>query len=263
MKILKYSFLIVLMAFSAISCTDYLDVNQNPNVPQEAPAHLLLAPMYTGMARGIHFDARAIGKYTQYFVQNTSGNVWDQQGYAPGSDFGGEFWRQHYFGIGKNVDLMIDDARRRNMPAYIGIGYAIRAWGWQTIADMHGDAVIVKEAFNQDLLTFNYDSQEIAYAESNRLCDSALVYFDTKGIVDPSLNSTDQAYAGDLAKWKRFTNGLLARNYHRLTNKASYSADKVIAYCDASMLSNTDNFLFHLMGLRQTMRTFLALCAII
>lgn len=243
MKALKYSFLIVLMAFATISCNDYLDVNQNPNVPQAAPAHLLLAPMYTNMARGVHFDARAIGKYTQYFVQNGASEAWDAHGYAPGSDFGGEFWRQHYFAVGKNVDLMINDARSRNMPAYIGIGYAIRAWGWQTVADMHGDAVIVKEAFNQDLLTFNYDSQEIAYAESNRLCDSALVYLDAKGIVDPNLGSTDQAYKGDLTKWKKFANGILARNFHRLTNKASYNADKVIGYCDAAMVSNADNFL--------------------
>jgi Starch-binding associating with outer membrane len=248
MKALKYSFLLLLVAFSTVSCNDYLDVNTNPNVPQEAPAHLLLAPMYTSMARAIHFDSRMIGKYTQYWVHNTAGEVWDQHGYSAGSDNGGECWRQHYFAIGKNVDLMIDDARKRNLPAYIGIGYAMRAWGWQTVADMHGDAVIVKEAFNQDLLTFNYDTQELAYAESNRLCDSAIFYLDAKGITDPNLAAADQAYAGDLAKWKKFTNGLLARNYHRLTNKGSYSADKVIAFCDASMASNADNFLIPFNG---------------
>jgi hypothetical protein len=248
MKTLRYCFLILLVAFSAASCNDYLDVNTNPNVPQEAPAHLLLAPMYTNMARAIHFDSRMIGKYTQYWVHNTAGEVWDTHGYTAGSDNGGECWRQHYFAVGKNVDLMIADARGRNMPAYIGIGYAIRAWGWQTVADMHGDAVIVKEAFNQDLLTFNYDSQELAYAESNRLCDSALAYLDAKGLTDPNLAAADQAFAGDLAKWKKFTNGVLARNYHRLTNKATYSADKVIAYCDAALASNTDNFLIPFNG---------------
>jgi Starch-binding associating with outer membrane len=156
---------------------------------------------------------------------------------------GGEAWRTHYFGVGKNVDLMIDDARSRNLPAYIALGYAIRAWTWQTIADMHGDAVIVKEAFDQKLLTFNYDSQEIAYAESNRLCDSALFYLDAKsGLVDPNFNAADLAYSGDLSKWKKFVNGVLARNAHRLTNKSNYNADKVIAFCDAAMASNSDNF---------------------
>ena len=80
MKTLKYSFLIVLMAVAAVSCNDYLDVNQNPNVPQEAPAHLLLAPMYSAMARGVQRDARMIGKYTQYFLQKTAGEAWDTHG---------------------------------------------------------------------------------------------------------------------------------------------------------------------------------------
>jgi hypothetical protein len=243
MKALKYSFIILLLAFSVSSCTDYLDVNTNPNVPQAAPSHLLLAPMFTNMGLAIQIDGQYIGKYTQYWVQSTSGDNWDAHGYLASSDRGGECWRNHYFAVGKNVDLMIDDARARNLPGYIGLGYAIRAWGWQTIADMHGDAVIVKEAFNQDLLTFNYDSQEIAYAESNRLCDSALVYLDVKGIVDPNFAAADQAFGGDLVKWKKFVNGVLARNAHRLTNKATYSADKVIAYCDAAMGTNADNFL--------------------
>jgi Starch-binding associating with outer membrane len=257
MKISKYSFLIILLAFSMISCNDYLAVNVNPNVPQEAPAHLLLAPMFTNMSRGIHFDARAVGKYTQNWVHSTSGEAWDSHGYTAGSDFGGECWRQHYWAVGKNVDLMIDDARSRNMPAYIGIGYAIRAWGWQTVADMHGDAVIVKEAFNQNLLTFNYDSQELAYAESNRLCDSAIFYLDSKGLTDPNLTAADQVYGGDVLKWKKFANGILARNFHRLTNKATYSAEKVIAYCDAAMAGNADNFLIPFNGTKSDDGNFL------
>jgi Starch-binding associating with outer membrane len=242
MKALKYSFLMLLVAFSTVSCVDYLDVNTNPNVPQAAPAHLLLPPMFTGMGLAIQLDGQFIGKYTQYWAHSTAFNVWDQHSYAPASDQGGECWRTHYFAVGKNVDLMIDDARARNLPAYIALGYAIRAWTWQTIADMHGDAVIVKEAFNQSLLTFNFDSQELAYAESNRLCDSALFYLDAKGLVDPNFNAADLAYNGDLLKWKRFVNGVIARNAHRLTNKSSYNADKVIAACDASIASNADNF---------------------
>ena len=44
-----------------------------------------------------------------------------------------------------------------------------------------------------------------------------------------------------MAKWKRFANGIKARTLHRLTNKASYNADAVIAACDLSMAANTDN----------------------
>ena len=240
MKTWKYSFFIAIIAFMGVGCADFLDINTNPNVPQEAPAHTLLPPMFQNIARGIQFDSRYIGKYTQNFVDATSGVVWDGHGYAPGSDAGGEVWRQHYWAVGRNVDLLINDARARNLPFYIGVGYAIRAWGWQSIADCNGDAIL-KQAWESNRNNFDFDSQEDIYKESIRLADSALIYLDQKGNVDPNFATADQFFGGDLAKWKRFTYGIKARTLHRLTNKASYNADAVIAACDLSMTGNADN----------------------
>ena len=36
-KIKNYRFLIFILAFSVIACDDYLDINDNPNNPTEAP----------------------------------------------------------------------------------------------------------------------------------------------------------------------------------------------------------------------------------
>lgn len=240
MKNFKYLYILAIAAFMGVSCNDYLDVNTNPNVPQEAPAHALLPPMIQSMARGIQFDARYLGKYTQNFVEATGGNVWDLYGYAAGSDAGGEIWRQHYFALGRNVDLMINDARSRNLPFYIGIGYALRAWGWQAVGDCNGDGIL-KQAWDANRNTFDFDTQEEIYAESIRLMDSALIYLDQKGAIDPSFATADQFFGGDLTKWKRFVNGMKARTLHRTTNKANYDATAVIAACDASMTSNADN----------------------
>jgi hypothetical protein len=240
MKALKYIFFVAITAFMSAGCSDFLDVNTNPNVPQEAPAHALLPPMFQNIARGIQFDARYIGKYTQNFVDNLSNNAWDLHGYAPGSDAGGEIWRQHYWAVGRNVDLLINDARARNLPFYIGVGYALRAWGWQSVADCNGDGIL-KQAWESNRNTFEFDSQEEIYKESIRLVDSALFYLDQKGATDPNFSTADQFFAGDLVKWKRFANGIKARTLHRITNKANYDATAVIAACDASMASNADN----------------------
>lgn len=240
MKTWKYSFFIAIIAFMGVGCADFLDINTNPNVPQEAPAHTLLPPMFQSIARGVQFDARAIGKYTQNFVDGAASVVWDAHGYAPGSDFGGEVWRQHYFAVGRNVDLMINDARARNLPFYIGVGYAIRAWGWQSIADCNGEAIL-KQAWDSNRNNFDFDSQEDIYKESIRLVDSALIYLDQKGNTDPNFAIADQFFGGDLTKWKRFANGIKARTLHRLTNKATYDPAAVIAACDLSMTGNGDN----------------------
>jgi hypothetical protein len=240
MKILKYFFFILILSFMGVGCQDFLDINTNPNVPQEAPAHALLPPMIQNMGRAVQFDSRFIGKYTQNFVDALANNPWDQHGYQPGSDNGGEVWRQHYWAIGRNVDLMINDARSRNLPFYIGIAYVMRAWGWQAVADCQGDGIL-KQAWEPNRNTFDFDSQEEIYKESTRLIDSALVYFDQKGDTDPNLSTADQFFGGNIDRWKRFANGIKARTLHRTTNKSNYDANAVIAACDASMTANADN----------------------
>jgi hypothetical protein len=240
MKFLKYILITFFAAFFSLGCNDYLDINTNPNVPQEAPAHALLPPMIQNAGRAIVFDARFIGKYVQWYFQNTAANTWDLHGFDAGSDNCGEVWRQHYWAIGRNVDIMIADAEKRNIPQYIAIGHALRAWGWQAVADVYGDAIL-KQAWDSDRNTFEYDPQPDIYNEVNRLCDLALTFVDKTGTPDPLLAAADQFFAGDMSKWKKFINGIKARNAHRLTNKAEYKPDDVIALCDASMASNADN----------------------
>ena len=48
-------------------------------------------------------------------------------------------------------------------------------------------------------------------------------------------------YYGDRSKWIKFVYGVLAMNAHHISNKSSYSADKVIEYVDKSFSNNGDN----------------------
>jgi hypothetical protein len=46
---------------------------------------------------------------------------------------------------------------------------------------------------------------------------------------------------GDVEKWKKFTYGIMARIYHRTTNKADYKPDSVIHYAKLAAQTNADN----------------------
>jgi hypothetical protein len=46
---------------------------------------------------------------------------------------------------------------------------------------------------------------------------------------------------GDVEKWKKFVYGVLARTYHRTTNKGSYQPDSVIYYAERGPQTNADN----------------------
>ena len=50
-------------------------------------------------------------------------------------------------------------------------------------------------------------------------------------------------YSGDVAKWKKFVYGVLARTHHHLSNKSIYKADSVLYYTNLAMKETTDDAL--------------------
>jgi hypothetical protein len=239
----KYIFLSVLSLVGLLGCNDYLDVNKNPSTPQLAASQTILPPMIAQMVRGEQFDSRYAGQYIQNWASTGSGNVWDRHGYASSSDAGAEKWRSHYFGNGKNLFLMMDDAAATNRPTYGGIAKAIWAWSLQSTTDWHGD-MIVKQVFEFGRYAFDFDPQEVAYAEAVKWANEALADLAKEDPISTGTTArADLVYAGDRAKWTRFVNGVLARNANHLSNKANYNPDAVIAFVDKAMTSNADNFM--------------------
>jgi hypothetical protein len=226
------------------SCEKWLDINQNPNAPDKVEGYLLTAPIFAQMAMAIQYDARMIGRYVQYWSHNTASTTWETHGYDPGSDNGAQMWRHVYWTEGWNLTMLIDDATANQKYDFLGMGYALRAWGWQELTDIHGP-IIYRQAFLGQS-QFDYDNQDTVYRGVRSLCNSAIAALErTDG--SSTLSRGDLIYGGDRSKWLKFTYGILARNYNSLINKSSgeftYDPDKVIEYVDKSLASNADNAL--------------------
>jgi hypothetical protein len=224
-------------------CDDFLDVNTNPNAPETVAANLYLPPMLHWMVTGPQFDGRFVMRYTQQLtLPGTVLSTWDRMGYDPSSDNGGQQWRDIYWSFGQNLVDMMNIARAEERWDLLGVGYILKAWGWQNLTDLHGE-IIVKEAIDQTKFSFNYDDQEFVYEEVRRLLDSAIVLLQrTDGAVDQGfLARGDRIYGGDRTKWLKFAYGQLAINLNHYTNKASYDPDAVIEAVDNSFTSNADD----------------------
>lgn len=245
MKKIILSITTLLTLCMASSCKKYIDINTNPNAPTIVDASSILPPMLAGMARGNWYDSRYVGQYAQIWASPTANNVWDQEGYVPASDSGGEMWRTVYFSLGQNITVMWQDAIPNKKYDYIAVGYALRAWGWQTGGDLYNN-MIVKEAFDPTRLTFDYDSPDYVYAEAVKDCRLALQYFRQAIAADGLTVSTnlakgDYMYAGDRSKWIKFIYSILAQNALHQSNKSTFNADLVKTYVDSSFVSNADN----------------------
>ena len=230
----------------ASACSDYLDVNTNPNGPQTVTANLYLPPMIHWLATSPQFDGRHVGHYTQEWLSTSTAaspaSTWGKMGYDPGSDNGAQQWRDVYWSLGQNLIDMNRKATEEQRWDLLGVGLILKAWGWQVLTDLHGE-IIIQEALDQSRTAFDYDTQQFAYEEVRRLVDSAIVLLQkTDGAVDANyLAKGDKIYNGVASKWLKFAHGMKALNLNHYSNKSTYDPAAVIAEVNASFASNADD----------------------
>ena len=226
------------------SCQDFLDVNTNPNAPEKVAANLYLSPMLHWMVTTGAWDGRCTSQFTQMLTQ--SGNsTYDIHGMNIGTDTCGEQWRTTYWIFGQNLIDMMDKAQAEQRWDILGAGYVFKAWGWLQTTNLHGE-IIISGAFDQTTFEFDYDPQQVAYAETKRMLDSAIFYLEkTDGAVDAAfMGRGDKMYNGDRVKWLKFAHGLYATMLSHYSNKAAYDPQAIISHVDQSFTSNTDDALW-------------------
>ena len=236
------------------SCTKKIDeAYVNPNADVRVPIETLLPGIIgnfvgsssaAGSAYGLANDGLYIGRYIQNWATNTTGNQYDQMGGATGaSDVLGSVWAMHYYGMGGNLNKMIEWGTEEKKWDYVGVGHAIRAWSWLTLTNVYGEAIF-REAFRPEQLVFSYDPQPDIYAEVRRVAKVALEYLNKTGdgVSQANLAKGDAYfYNGDVNKWKKFVYSVLARSFNHLTNKTIYQPDSVIYYANLGITNNADN----------------------
>lgn len=238
------------VATLSYSCSKKIDeAYLNPNADVRVPPETLLPQIISAMAgngagHGTMNDIRFFGQYIQNWAYFQTLSEFDRMGYRNNiSDVAQSVWRTHYFDIGQNNQRMIQWAAEERKWDYVGVGKAIEAWSWLTLTDIYGD-VILKEAFNTDLITFKFDTQPEVYEHVRKLCFEAITNLNRTGdgVNQANLAKGDAFfYNGDINKWKKFVYGILARYHNHLSNKAIYKPDSVIFYCNLSINSNADN----------------------
>ena len=245
-NLLALSALIVMVA----SCSKKIDeAYKNPNYDVKVAPETLMPQIVASMAgnyggHGPMNDIRYIGAYVQNFAFAGTQSNFDRMGHT-NTDVAQSFWRSHYYDLGQNNVKMIEWALENKQWEIAGAGKAIFAWSWLILTDYHGE-VILKDAFNTDLITFRYDTQEEVYMHARKLSFEALDLLNKTGEngSQAALATGDAfLYGGNVARWKKFVYGVLARTHHHLSNKSIYKADSVLYYTNLAMKETSDDAL--------------------
>lgn len=243
--------------FGISACTKKIDdAYLNPNAPVVVPVETILPGVIgaftafnsaAGTNYGVQIDDVLLGRYIQYWGSTTAGENYGSMGGTIGSDNTGGIWAAFYYGQGQNLNKIIQWGTEQQKWDFVGVGYAIRAWGLLELTNQYGDAIL-KEAFNTSLTQFHYDSSRLFYDSCRANCFRALDFLSrTGGNMNAANLAQSDAYlnGGDLGKWKKFVYGTLARSYIDLSSKGIFAsnhyADSAIKYATLAQSTNADN----------------------
>ncbi|MEQ6121876.1 SusD/RagB family nutrient-binding outer membrane lipoprotein [Reichenbachiella sp. MALMAid0571] len=235
-----------LMLFST-SCSEFLDVNEDPNNPVVVSEPLLL----TGIIANFTYQILA-----GYPVRVTS--TWVQQQSYNGAlphygiyrvdenDVNNTWTYYSYSNAMQNCKILSEIATTNELYDYAGIAKIIWAWNMSIVTDLYGNAPF-SEAWNPDMYPRPaYDTQESIYASLQTMLDDAIADIDrTDGLSTYVVGEDDFVYGGNMTKWKKLAYLLKARFYMRLSYAPGFNAvtqaDLALAATANSFASNTDN----------------------
>jgi len=212
----NYIIILPLLILIFVGCSDFLDVNKNPDKSVFVTPEQEL-PVIVFYAAQLNYDHAEYGNYlTQTF---TTGGRSQTGVYAYKS--GWEFlsmnrhpqWRRHYYDLGVNINEMIKGAEAEKSYNYILIGRTIRLMSTLFTTDAFGDMPL-SQAYTS--VAPKYDTQEQVYDWMIKEANDLLTLYDDPAWIQATTNKTitkkmDRIYSGDLSKWKLFTAGLKAR----------------------------------------------------
>lgn len=250
MKKILTVILLAICTLSFSSCEKWLDVNKNVDAPDYIDGYLYLAGILSNY-QGVYWDIRALGPLTQ-MMGTTSYTTFANHRFTAASDAGGETWRYVYWLHGMNLENMINQSIEAEQWTLAGIGYAIKAFDWDALTKINGDAPM-KQAYEPGRLNHDYDYQDEIYTQVREWAKTAIEYLEKNDETEYGnhLKEYDLVYHGDKSKWLKFAHSVIVSNLASLTNKTDFSsayAQELLQHAQAGILSNADNFVVEVGG---------------
>ena len=246
-KILKYAYTALAVTTLTTSCSDFGDLNVDPEHLNEGNINMALVfSNAEHQALGSDWDAWRNGLiYLSQWNQHLSAGGWwwsyAINGYS--NDYAASYWASVYAGgrgALKDAQMCMNYWEGTN-PVERAMAEVVRIYIGQRMTDLHGDIPFL-QASQPDKYPYPvYDKQEDLYMSMlDRLNECQKLFKDGETSV---VGNNDLWYQGDMGKWKKFTNSLLLRVAMRLTKVAPETAKKwaETAYANGCILTNADD----------------------
>lgn len=224
------------------SCKKFLDVNQNPNEPTDAPPNVLFPITTVGIGWA---NGNELGRLASVLVQYNAGlsnsaSTYDSYNIAGLLDNQWDF--EIYNRTTSSLRVLIKKTEATS-PAYSGVAKIELAYLMSLATDLWGDVPYSQAGFGLEFVQPRYDKQEDIYRGNNSLGIVGLFDLVRSGLADlskPSAltpGSDDKIYGGNLTSWKKAAGSLLLKFANTVSNVDKPLATSVINEVLASSTS--------------------------
>jgi hypothetical protein len=233
-------FLFLLLILPACRKNILSDLNKNPNKAEDVPLNLLLpsAEVSSALIYGME-----ISWYSNVIMQLQGGvdrqmKAADHYSIQP-QDVNNP-WNNAYIHPLPDLKVIISKAEAQSAWAYSGIAKILTAMVLGQLTDCWGDIPYSQALLGDKNTAPAYDKQSDIYATIEQLLKGAKEDFGKKALLSPSKD--DLIYGGDLTRWRKTANALLARYYNHLSKlDPQGSATKALAALDEGTYTSSND----------------------
>ncbi|MEP7323124.1 MAG: SusD/RagB family nutrient-binding outer membrane lipoprotein, partial [Saprospiraceae bacterium] len=239
MKKYKFLFLFAMASLIGIpSCTDYLNINDDPNNPVDAEINNLMpfseATVFGSLGMGKSGISELVSVYAQHTVQRG-----DHDDYKiTENEFSlTQCWEKLYAVVLPDLDVTIKKATETNSWSYVGMSKLLKVQLFSSIVDIWGDMPYFEAGKGAEATFPKYDDDKLIYKDLFRLGVEALADLDKTSTRNPGAD--DLIYKGDMNKWKKYGRSLLLNMYNKVRLTDLYDPAKVSDLIKSNLISGT------------------------
>ena len=235
--------IIALMALTLASCTQWLDVNTNPDTPNNASATIDLRLPWIQYYYTYAWGAASVrssyinGTITSNSTTNANGLL---AAWNPAQSSSTTPYQNWFIGAACNIPDLISKATSQQAWDYVGAAYTLRAMGYMLMTDWYSE-MPYDDAVSSSITPVFSDGKTIFNGCLADL-DKALTYFAmSQPSTAPAFSTGDSWNGGDVSKWIKLVHGLKARWLLNLSKKSTlFNPDQILTELASAPQSVSD-----------------------
>ena len=243
MKSLKYMMAAgCLLTLGLSSCSDFLDVNVDPDKPNNTTAEV--ANRVPWIQRMFMYSAGITNYRTSmiagvlYSTSGTHGPAAVTWNFAPGTTTSS--YHTWFVETAANLNDLYNKAKAENAYHYMAVADIYHALGFMQMLDLYGEIPYTEALGNSPVPAYD-DGKTIFNGCVAKLDEAIKLLSEAQPATATPLSKGDLMNGGDAQKWLKMAYGLKARFLLKLSKKAEFNPDEILECLAKGPQSIDDN----------------------